>query len=389
MRRIDDAERRNRLGQRHHLAHPASSEEQVASDLVGLHSSDPATVYLSSWARVAGFAVSDMETSLYEERSLLRMLGMRRTMFVVPRDLAAVMQAACTDDLVAAERRRLIGFLEDQDIADEGESWLAQLEEDVLAAMKRRGEATANELKEDVPALSARIAFGEGKSWGGTVGVSTRVLFLLATTGRAVRARPKGSWTSSHYRWTATETWVDGGLPQPDRKHAEEELVRRWLHNYGPGTETDIAWWTGWGVRRTRNVLRRLEAVPVELSRGEGWVLPEDQEPVPSVEPWIALLPSLDSTVMGWKERDWYLGDWAPMLYDRNGNAGPTVWADGRIVGGWAHRGPGDVVFRLLVDVGGETEAAIAAAADELAAWLGVVRVRARFPTPMEKELFA
>ena len=56
------------------------------------------------------------------------------------------------------------------------------------------------------------------------------------------------------------------------------------------------------------------------------------------IAPWVALLPGLDSTVMGWKERAWFLGGHQHALFDVNGNAGPTVWCNGRIVGGWAHR---------------------------------------------------
>src|SRR5215216_573148 len=107
MRHFDAAERRRRLVVRHHLARSGTTVEQVAGDLVGLHSSDPATVVLSLRARLDPFAVGDLEDALYERRSLLRMLAMRRTMFVVPLDLAAVMEAACTRALVAGERRKL------------------------------------------------------------------------------------------------------------------------------------------------------------------------------------------------------------------------------------------------------------------------------------------
>ena len=48
-----------------------------------------------------------------------------------------------------------------------------------------------------------------------------------------------------------------------------------------------------------------------------------------------ALLPVLDATTMGWKHRDFYLDpEHTPYLFDTNGNAGPTVWCDGRIIGG-------------------------------------------------------
>jgi len=118
-----------------------------------------------------------------------------------------------------------------------------------------------------------------------------------------------------------------------------------------------------------------------------GYVLPDDTEPDPTPDPWIALLPALDATTMGWKDRDWYLGPHRPTLYDRSGNAGPTIWVDGRIVGGWAQRRSGEVVTRLLEDVGAETACGIAAEAARLESWLGPTRISASFPTPLEIEL--
>jgi hypothetical protein len=102
------------------------------------------------------------------------------------------------------------------------------------------------------------------------------------------------------------------------------------------------------------------------------------------------LLPSLDPTTMGWKERDWYLPSPDPAadgLFDRNGNAGATVWVDGRVVGAWGQRPHGEVVARLLVDVGAEQEALVAAEAERATAWLDATVVRARFPSPIQREL--
>ena len=57
---------------------------------------------------------------------------------------------------------------------------------------------------------------------------------------------------------------------------------------------------------------------------------------------------------MGWQSRDWYLGGYKAQLFDSNGNAGPTVWVDGRIVGGWGHPESGRSLQGLLEDVGAE-----------------------------------
>jgi len=92
---------------------------------------------------------------------------------------------------------------------------------------------------------------------------------------------------------------------------------------------------------------------------------------------------------MGWTERGWFLGDHAGALFDRSGNAGPTVWWDGRIVGGWAQRKDGEIAFRLLEDVGADALRAVEAQAETLATWLGKVRVTPRFRTPLERELVA
>ena len=70
------------------------------------------TVHLSLFARVADFAPLDLEAALYERKSLVRMLGMRRTMFVVPLDVAAIMDEACTKAIAPRERRRLIKHLD-------------------------------------------------------------------------------------------------------------------------------------------------------------------------------------------------------------------------------------------------------------------------------------
>jgi hypothetical protein len=98
-------------------------------------------------------------------------------------------------------------------------------------------------------------------------------------------------------------------------------------------------------------------------------------------------LPSLDLTVMGWKERQWYLGDHGPRLFDRNGNAGPTVWCDGRVVGGWAQRPTGEVVLEVFDDVGRDARDAIGREAAALGEWLGDTVIRSRFATPTEKAL--
>ncbi len=387
MRLVTNQERRARLGTKHDLAVPSGDVVSACRDLVGFHSSDPASVYLSANARVVDFDTSVLERELYVERTLVRMLGMRCTMFVVPADLAPVIDAACTRSLYDAQFRRFVKMIEAHGITNDGARWCARVSDDVLASLRKRGSATAREITEDVPELGIKMRMNVGKKYEGDVGVSTQVLFLLATAGSIVRARPLGTWVSSQYRWALTEEWLGGPIPHLDTDIARRDLVAAWLMRFGPGTFEDVKWWTGWGVRDTRKALEESGAVEIELEEGVGYLHPDDLDIVADPAPWIALLPGLDPTTMGWKQRDWYLTSGHEVLFDRNGNAGPTVWLDGRVVGGWAHHESGEVRVRLLEKVSDSAKEQIAGGALELADWMGEHRLRTRFSVPLEKEL--
>jgi DNA glycosylase AlkZ-like len=389
--RISVEERRARLARRHRLFAEtrADGAVEVAESVVGLHGTDPASVYLAAAARMRSATIAGIGAELYEERSLVRMLAMRRTMWVFPIELAAVAQVAATDAVAANERRRLEKMLLDAGVAADPGAWLDLAERETLKALAARREATGAELSADVPQLREQFRFGIGTKWEGVQTATTRLLLLLAAEGKIVRARPRGSWISSQYRWTPLESWLPGGFVPWELEAAQVELVRRWLFAFGPATVDDVKWWTGWTLGATRRALGAVDAVEVELDGAVGVVLPDDVEPVEGVEPWAALLPALDPTAMGWLRRDWYLGEHGPALFDRSGNVGPTVWWNGRIVGGWGQRPDGEVVYRLLEDVGADAVSAIEAAAERVTAFVEGTRVTPRFRTPIERELSA
>ncbi|GIF76153.1 winged helix DNA-binding domain-containing protein [Asanoa siamensis] len=387
-RRIDVTERRARLALRHRLAGPSAHDPvEVTRDLVVLHATDPATVYLSAAARLQAPVIKDIEHALYADRTLIRMLGMRRTVFIAPVEHAPIVQAACTDAIAVVQRKLLLKHLTEAG-HDVGDDWLRDVERSTLAALVARGSATAAQLSADEPRLRTLLTIDTDKSYGATPAITSRVLNLLSMQGLIVRGRPRGSWLSTQYAWAPAADWVPGGLHLHDAATARAKLARLWLARFGPGTAADLKWWAGWTGAQVKAALAALDVETVDLDGGEtGYVLASDVEPVASPEPWVALLPSLDPTIMGWVGRGWYLGPHAPALFDRSGNPGPTVWVDGRVVGGWSQHPDGRVVHRLLEEVPAGTSKRIAAAADELADWLGDVRVKPKFRTPLEKEL--
>lgn len=386
--RLGVQERRARLAVRHHLAPAVRADDltTVVRDLLALHATDPASVYLAAWARLRSPSVAAIGRAIYDDRELVRILGMRRTMFVVPVELMPVVLAACTRAIAVLERRRTVQFLRQSALADDPPSWLAEVEEAALAALKLRGEALSTELSADEPRLAQQIVVVQGTTVG-RQSVASRVLPLLAADGRAVRGRPRGSWTSSQYRWSTVEAWLPAGVPELPAEAARVDLARGWLRAFGPAPVADLKWWSGWTVGQTRAALAEIRPVEVDLAGEPGIALADDLEPTPEPAPHAVLLPGLDPSVMGWHARGWFLGDHRSALFDTNGNAGPTVWWGGRVVGGWAHRKDGEVVVRLLEDVGAAAEAEVAAEAARLQEWIGPVRVTPRFRTPLEREL--
>lgn len=386
-RGVSVAERRARVGRRHAISAGSrvASFEAAVGAMGCLHATEPATVYLSGVARVDGLTVADVERALYGERTVIKQLAMRRTLFVFPRAVWPAALASASARVAAEERRTIARDVEKVGLADHGGSWFDAAAEAVLGALGDGRVATSSELRDELIELQGAMEHGIGTSWQGTSSFGPRVLTALSAAGAVMRAEPAGHWRAGRPRWTRTETWVDGEPERPTPDAGYDALIAGWLRTFGPGTERDLAWWLGAPLGVVRAGLGRLAAVPVDLDGVEGWVAADDVEPVEPVAPWAALLPTLDATTMGWKERDWYLGQNADELFDAVGNGGATAWWDGRIVGGWYQAPDGEVVVVPLEDIGAEADAALAVEAERLTHWLGGVRVNSMYASPLTR----
>jgi hypothetical protein len=388
---ISVAERRARLAVRHRLAPSARVDDDVAAiarSVVALHATDPLTVVLSALVRMDDPDQGAVERALYEDRTVVRMLAMRRTLWGVAVPDMAMIQAAGSDRVAADERKRLAKELEAAGVAEDGDAWLTAAIEELLAAVRAAGPSTAAALGELVPALGTRLTIAPGKPYETTVSVASRLLTVAGAEGHLVRGRPKGRWTGTHHHWTRPAEWLGDQVPPPvPADEARAALATAWLARFGPATEKDLAWWAGWPLGVTRAALASIGPEEVDLDGQVGLVLAGDVEPTPEPEPWVALLPSLDPTVMGWKQRDWYLGEHAQALFDTAGNAGPTIWVDGRTVGAWGQRRDGEIVTEVLEDIGRDRTAEVEAEVERLSAMIGDLRFSFRFTSALGKRL--
>ncbi len=384
MRHIDDDERRARLAVRHGLAEPVAGTAAATRAMTCLHATEPASVHLAAWSR-SGASRAEVDAALYDDRSVVKQLAMRRTVFAFPRDLLPAVWGSASARVAGQQVRRLATEMEAAGVTQDGAAWT-----DEHLALTRRlietdGPLTTADVRARLPALDARVTRGKG-AYQVDVAIAAQVIVALAASGAIVRGENDGGWKVSRPRWTATAAWLGEEpvpLPEPEGYAA---LVAAWLRSFGPGTEADLVWWLGSTKAAVRRALADVDAVEVSLDGGaSGWVLPDDLDAPPDPGPWAALLPALDPTTMGWKDRAFHLGEHVDKIFDRNGNGGPTAWWKGRIVGVWCQRDDGSVDVVLAEQVPAVARRALDAKAAELTAWLDGDVVRSIYLSPLAR----
>src|SRR5215218_5660506 len=203
MRSFTVEERRARLARRHFLAGPAQTPVGVTGDVIGLHSTDPATPYLSLWARLPGFTVADLDAALYRQRTLTKHLAMRRTLWIVRAEDLPLIQSAASDRVAGNEHRKLVADAQNAGIAADANAWFEAACAAVLRHLAEHGPTSAKDLRAALPELAGHYDPAPGKRWGGQTPLAPRVLTVLAVRGDIVRGPNDGGWTVSRPQWTS------------------------------------------------------------------------------------------------------------------------------------------------------------------------------------------
>lgn len=388
-------DRRRRLVARHRLesSNRAASAAGVVAALAAVHSSDPATVFLSIGARLETPDIGAIEQALYVDRSLVRHHAFRRTLWVMSPAMIDAAHASATAKIAAVERRTMLrSVIESTDIPastpDQATQWCAAALREVQREIDIAGPLTTRQIGQRLPHLTVPVILGAGTKHAGTAAAHTRILLVAGFDAVLLRTAPSGGWNSAEYAWADPSAWLGGPLGSSGVREAAATVVDAWLRRFGPATETDLRWWTGWTLAQLRTALGDVDAEPVDLGDdGSGWIAAGDRS-VPEPEASVALLPGLDATTMGWKERSWYLSDAASArTFDRWGNAGPTIWRNGEIVGGWAQREDGTVAIELYTALTADEQRQLDDEIDRFRAFVGDTRIRVRFPSANQKEL--
>jgi hypothetical protein len=372
---------------------------EVTRDIVALHATAATGPYVSLWARVRDFERAALDAALYDRRELARVLCMRTTLHVVLSSELPFFFQACAGYLAPVTRQQAQTLLVQAGLCPEGEAdaLLEELHGRVLDVVRDRGAGTVREITQRVPTLRTRVRHDVGKPYEGAFSLGSRLVPGMCALALLIRARPRGTWRSNLYDYAALEDW----LPRVDLNSAAAEdarawLARRYLAAFGPATVEDLQWWTGLSRVETEGALRvlgfELREVKVEGLGNDYLMLASDSGRLagfaaPEV-PYAFLLPGLDPYVMGYRDRSRFLApEHRAKVLDRAGNAMPTVWVDGRVVGAWGQRSDGSVTYGLFEPVPGAAEALVAAEVRRLEGFLGGEALGQRSGTPFTQAL--
>ncbi len=327
------------LHQNHLASQPAPELLLLLRRLIGLPGQPDASAFLAARARLASFSPAQLDAALYQERTLLKSLLMRSASYLVlteryPTWLAAT---ARQRSQAANSEFRLWGL-------DPAE--VEHLEKAILAL-------------DDWPATTEAIAARLPASWVRELSQTSRG-GRVATTSNVALVLP----------WLAAKGALGTGFDAPDAPHpvyaplalwypdldlsaapaeaeAQAELVRAYLAAFGPASEADISFWTGFGKSETARAVNALAAqttlVLVEGLPGMLLLLKTQADALQSTpaptEPIINLLPADDPfTTAHRASRSRYFSDQKlqRLVFNSSGGAQPTIVVNGQIVGTWA-----------------------------------------------------
>jgi hypothetical protein len=375
---------------------------QITRDIVALHATDATSPYLSLWARVPDFQREALEDALYERRELVKVLCMRVTLHAVlsgevPFFFQAFPQAFFERRTPVAFRGKLLlvqaGICQEED----ADATLDDLHRQVLDVVAEKGLSTARQIIQAIPELKVKIRHDVGKPYEGEFSIGSRLVPGMCTLGLLVRARPRGTWRSSLYEYAALSDWLPGvDLDSVTPQAAQTWLVRRYLSAFGPATRDDVQWWTGLSKGEIAQTLEILKPAVVEMDiegLGDDYLMLTDdaqrlRDFAPPDAPYVFLLPVLDPYIMGYRDRRRFLAqEHRAKVFDRAGNAVPTVWVNGQVAGTWGQRKDGSVIYGLFEPVSDEEQALLADEARRLENFLGGEYLPPRFRTAFTRTL--
>jgi hypothetical protein len=335
MEKISLTKIKHHVLRKQHLADDSKLNDpvKIAIDIGGLHGTSATGPYLALLARSTSFQRDDLAAEMSKKKSLARIRYVRNTIYILPKDFLPVAYAATSQmaEVTAARFSKYLGITPTQ---------YARISNKILKILKGRG-LTTREIKQKL-----RTAINIAP-----------IVNLMCDKGLLIRSLPREGWKSTqHAYFLFKDYYPDLDLRALDEMAARGKILRQYISSFGPVSEKDMAWWTGFPKTQVKKILEDsgddVSSIEIPELEGRFYILSSEMDPLRSQvvpdHPVVNILPGLDPFIMGYKDRSRYRQPkHDKMIFDRSGNATSTILVDGRIVGIWDLQEPVVKIFYL------------------------------------------
>ena len=310
-----------------HARAPRDRMIQVVRDVCGIHAQVMPAAELSLGIRAA-VTRDDVRAALWEHRTLVKAFGVRGTVHLVAADELPMWVAA----LRAADRRG-----EDKRLAAVGlDRRKVDSVVDLIAQALDGRRLTIRALEAEIIGRAGSWAREERISAFGGTWPSWRVGLVYAARAGLLCFGPNEGTQVTYVR---PEQWLPAWR-EVEPAEALAEILRRFLHAYGPATHRDFAQWSNIAPGAARELVTALgdDLVPVDVDGYRCFQLAADADTRPPARSAsIRLLPHFDCYLRGFHPRSALVGEFAPRSAGGTGQA-PILLVDGAVGGVWERR---------------------------------------------------
>jgi hypothetical protein len=316
---------RFRLSRHHLLDEPAADAVTICRDVCGVQAQVMSAAYLQLWARNHALTRPEIETALWQNRTLVKTSLMRQTLHLIPADEFSLYIAALKSSRMAGALRIMAKF----GIAREEAHALTILIMDALSSGPLGRPAITAAVR---PKVSKRV-----RSWMENVWSIVRVPVAegLICYGRG---------ESKEVSFIRLDRWLPNLKSQPiPENEAQCILFRKYLRAYGPATVTDFSHWSGIPMQQVKLLCALLKSELEEIpgDQKNSLLLSEDVAFLNGKrgKSCLRLLPSFDTYLLAHHAKDHLLSaKHYKRVYRNQGWISPVVLIDGAVAGIWSHR---------------------------------------------------
>lgn len=305
----------------------------VARKHCGLHSARLPTAYVTLHSRLTQYQTIMLWEELFEQRKLIKLRCMRKTLHIVPLDLAPIVHSATLEMRIGDCTR----FYEKNNVS----VGLIEKIKDTLLDYVRDEPKSSGEL---LRVVIKSVSNGPDIISNDLVRV---VIKELWEKGKLCYINQSNQWDKESRAYGRTESYYPNlDLDKFSVQEARERLFYYYIENFGPVSIKDMSWWSGLSMRIVRESIASLKDNLISLYYGDNdvevFMTLSDYENYLSFneneKDWIRLLAYEDPSLKGYYETRFRYVDSKHYenLFNQIGEVRASIILNGKVVGIWA-----------------------------------------------------